>query len=70
MAKDMLNQEIEVGQTVAYPTQTKRGMRLSSAVVTGIISNDAIKLTKTRDDGTIYRWVFHHLNRAVVTKGF
>jgi len=69
MTKDMLGYPIEVGDTVSYPTQTKHGMRLSSAVVTRIVSVDAIDLTKTRDDGTIYRWTFHHLNRCTVTKG-
>jgi hypothetical protein len=69
MLKDILNQVIEVGDTVAYPSQTRQGLRMGTAVVTSIISDSAIRLQKTRQDGSDYNWVYTNLERLVVTKG-
>ena len=67
--RDMLQTEIQVGDTVAYPTNTTKGLAMGVARVTGIISQDAITLQKIRGDESTLNFTFTHMRRCVVTKG-
>lgn len=68
--RDMLGTEIVVGVTVAYPTNSKaKGLVMGVALVTGVVSKDAIRLRKKRDDGSDYHFTFIHLSRSVVAVG-
>jgi len=67
--KDIVGNVVEVGDIVAYPVQTTQGLKLSSARVTHIISEGAIRLEKTRDDDSLYRFTFTRLDRIAVVAG-